>query len=128
MHIRIDYNSGEPILRQAIDQIKFMVVNGTLSPGDKLPSIRELAKMLKINPTTVSRIYTALEQEGIIVLRQGQGAFIASSQKGISLKAAKQTAARHAKTLLVEGLRAGLEFGQIQNIVEEEYKKIKCKK
>ena len=56
MFVHIDYNSGEPISRQVIAQIKWMIVSGALQPGDKLPSIRELARDLKINPTTVTRI------------------------------------------------------------------------
>ena len=51
-------------------------MSGKLAPGEKLPSIRGLARTLKINPTTVTRIYNDLAHQGIIVLRQGQGAFV----------------------------------------------------
>lgn len=92
--------------------------------GDKLPSIRELAKDLKINPTTVSRIYSELEHEGVIVLRQGQGAFIAEPLSQRASKDVVESLSNHARTLLVEGLRSGVDLKGILQIVEEEYKKI----
>jgi GntR family transcriptional regulator len=125
LYIRIDYNSGEPILRQVIAQIKLLIVSGSLRPGDKIPSIRELSKELHINPTTVSRIYNQLAQEGVLVLRQGQGAFIADQKKRLVTQETWERAAAHAKTLLVEGLRSGLLYEQILEILEAEYAKIK---
>jgi GntR family transcriptional regulator len=125
LYIRIDYNSGEPILRQVIAQIKLLIVSGSLRPGDKIPSIRELSKELHINPTTVSRIYNQLAQEGVLVLRQGQGAFIADQKKSRVTQETWERAAAHAKTLLVEGLRSGLLYEQILEILEAEYVKIK---
>lgn len=77
MFFHIDYNSSQPIYQQVIEQIKFTIVNGGLKPGERMPSIRELAKTLKINPTTAAKIYNELAHEGVLVLRQGQGAFVA---------------------------------------------------
>ena len=70
MFVHIDYSSGEPISHQAVAQIKWMVVSGKLKGGERLPSIRGFARALKINPTTVTRIYGELESSGIITLRQ----------------------------------------------------------
>ena len=125
MWLDIDYNSGEPICRQAVAQIKLMVVNGSLKPGDRLPSIRELSRDLRINPTTVSRIYNELCHEGVIALRQGQGAFVSGSASRLAPDEVQRIAARHARSLLVEGLRHGLSIAQIRKIVDEEYRRIK---
>ena len=103
MRIRIDYNSGEPICSQVAAQIKLMVVRGSLKPGDKLPSIRELSKTLKINPTTVSRIYNELSYLGIITLRQGQGAFVAKQETRLAPKEVEHLVSQLAQTMLVEG-------------------------
>ncbi len=124
MDIRINYNSGEPICDQAIAQIKFQVVSGELRTGDKLPSIRELAKTLKINPTTVSRIYSELANQGIITLRQGQGAFVSDMKVRLSPKEVKRLMHDHVRKTLVEGLRLGMNIEEIIGMIEAEHKKI----
>jgi GntR family transcriptional regulator len=128
MFIHIDYNSGEPINRQVIAQIKWKIVSGKLQPGDKLPSIRELARTLKINPTTVTRIYSDLAHNGIIVLRQGQGAFVSEQNVSLPDEEVARVVAEKARTLLVEGIRLGLRKKDIEAIINEEFKKIRTAK
>jgi GntR family transcriptional regulator len=127
MLIHIDYNSGEPIIHQVIGQIKWLVVGGRLQRGQKLPSIRDFARRLKINPTTVTRIYKELEHDGIIVLRQGQGAFVATNNRPTSKKEAKQVVKKKARKLFVEGLRMGLDKEEIDQVLNDEYEKIRAK-
>jgi GntR family transcriptional regulator len=76
MLLRIDLHSSEPIFGQLVFQVKARIARGELEPGDKLPSVRELAKDLAINPNTVARAYEALESEGVIVRKQGSGCFV----------------------------------------------------
>lgn len=121
MLLHIDYNSGEPICHQAVAQIKLLVVNGSLKRGDKLPSIRQLAKDLRINPTTVSRIYSQLAHEGVVTLRQGQGVFISDGALRLAPEERQRVLAKHARTLLVEGLRQGFTIQQIREVINEEY-------
>ena len=128
MFIHIDYNSGEPISRQIIAQIKWMIVSTRLQPGDKLPSIRELARTLKINPTTVTRIYNDLAHNGIITLRQGQGAFVSDRHVSLSEAEVDKIVAEKARALLVEGIRLGLRKRDIDAIMNEEYRKIRTAK
>ena len=125
MLLHIDYNSGEPISHQLIAQIKWMVVGGKLKAGDKLPSIRELARRLKINPTTVTRIYGELSGEDFITLRQGQGAFVSGKPPLLPPEEIERLVSEKARAMLVEGLRLGLGKGQIEQIVNEEFKKIR---
>jgi GntR family transcriptional regulator len=125
MFIHIDYNSGEPINRQVIAQIKWMIVSGQLQPGEKLPSIRELARTLKINPTTVTRIYNDLAHNGIITLRQGQGAFVSDGHVAVSDTEVSRIVGEKARALLVEGIRLGLRKREIDAIINEEFKKIR---
>ena len=125
MLLHIDYNSSEPISRQVADQIKLLVVNGRLRSGDRLPSIRELAGTLRINPTTVSRIYNQLGQEGVVTLRQGQGVFVARGLQRLAPEEVKRVVNGHARTLLVEGLRQGLSYREIRGIIKDEYCRIK---
>ena len=124
MRVHIDYNSSEPIYRQAVEQIKLMVVSGQLREGDRIPSIRELARELAINPTTAAKIYTELEHAGVLTLRQGQGAFIRNNPNLVAPKAARKIVADQAQRMIVEGLRLGLDGGAIQGIVGEELDRI----
>ena len=72
----MDYNSSLPIYLQAANSIKRDIVTGKLSPGEKLPSVRDLAVEYTINPNTVSRVYKELEQEGVCFTRRGMGTFV----------------------------------------------------
>ena len=79
MYININHNSGVPISEQIIDQIKYLAVSGALEGNQKIPSVRGLASQLKLNPTTVARVYRQLEAEEIIFTQRGKGTFIAQS-------------------------------------------------
>ena len=76
MNIVVNPKDGVPIYRQIIQQVKYLVASGRLSPGEELPPIRNLAKQLLINPNTVARAYRDLESEGIVVSRQGAGTMV----------------------------------------------------
>jgi len=74
--IQIDPKSGVPFYRQVIDQVKSAIATGLLGPGDKLPTVRQLAVDLSINPNTVSRAYTELELTGLVETHMGSGTFV----------------------------------------------------
>lgn len=83
MELVIDTKSGVPFYRQIIEQVKFGIARGELSPGDQLPTVRQLAVSLSINPNTVIRAYRELEIEGLLDTHQGSGTFISNSQPDI---------------------------------------------
>jgi GntR family transcriptional regulator len=72
----LDMHSGVPVYRQIVDQARGAVAAGSLSPGDQLPTVRQLAVDLEINPNTVVRAYRELEYDGLIETHQGTGTFI----------------------------------------------------
>ena len=74
----IDPKSALPIYRQIIEQIRRSVAAGLLAPGDQLPSVRDLASQLLVNPNTVARVYRDLERDGLLETRRGQGTYIAA--------------------------------------------------
>lgn len=76
MRISIDARSGVPFYRQIIEQVKFAIARGDLRPGDRLPTVRQLAVDLSINPNTVIRAYRQLEIEGVLDTQQGSGTFV----------------------------------------------------
>jgi GntR family transcriptional regulator len=77
---RLDLHSGVPVYRQLIDQVRGGIASGSLIAGDQLPTVRQLAVDLAINPNTVARAYRELELGGLLETHQGTGTFI-SAQK-----------------------------------------------
>jgi GntR family transcriptional regulator len=82
MKITLDLKSGLPIYLQIVEQVKHKIAAGELSVGEKLPTVRQLATELEINPNTVVKAYTELERTGIIESKQGVGTFI-KKEKGV---------------------------------------------
>jgi GntR family transcriptional regulator len=76
MFLRIDPGSGVPIYRQIMDGVRYSVASGAIAGGDRLPSVREMATTLGVNPTTIQKAYGELEHLGVIETRRGQGTFV----------------------------------------------------
>jgi GntR family transcriptional regulator len=74
---RLDAHSGVPVYRQLIDQVQAAVASGVLAAGDQLPTVRQVAVDLAINPNTVSRAYREMEIRGLLDTQQGTGTFVA---------------------------------------------------
>ena len=81
--IHLDYRDARPIYTQIIDGFKEQITSGVLQPGDKLPSVRELASGLAINPNTIQRAYRLLEFNGWIVTIPGKGCFVCDNEKQV---------------------------------------------
>jgi len=79
-NFHLDMHSGVPVYRQVVDQVRGAVAAGSLAAGDQLPTVRQLAVDLEINPNTVVRAYRELEYDGLLETHQGTGTFI-SGQK-----------------------------------------------
>lgn len=77
---RLDLKSGVPVYRQLIDQVLAAIASAILSPGDRLPTVRQVAVDLAINPNTVVRAYKELEIRGVVTTQQGTGTFISTQQ------------------------------------------------
>jgi len=74
---RLDAHSGVPVYRQLMDQVQAAIASGALAPADQLPTVRQVAVDLAINPNTVSRAYREMEIRGLLDTQQGTGTFIA---------------------------------------------------
>jgi len=84
MQFRIDNASDRPVYLQIIDQVKRDIALGRLAREERLPTVRQLAEQIAINPNTIAKAYRQLEQEGIIVTRAGAGAFVANLDSNLS--------------------------------------------
>src|SRR5258706_1823344 len=79
MLLHLNPASGVPLYLQLIEQVKHAIETGAMRAGEQLPSVRQMAEELLINPNTVARAYRELEHEGVIELKHGSGAFIRES-------------------------------------------------
>ena len=80
--LQLDYRDARPIYTQIVDGVREQIVTGILQQGDKLPSVRELACRLTINPNTIQRAYRELEMEGWIASVPGKGSFVCGIPSG----------------------------------------------
>ena len=76
MEVEYDPRSGLPIYEQIVDQVERQISKGELSPGDQLPTVRELAEQLEVNFNTVARAYRMLDEAGVISTQQGRGTYV----------------------------------------------------
>jgi GntR family transcriptional regulator len=79
MFLRVETSSGVPITRQIADQIRSYSVSGVLAPGDRLPSVRQLAKELAVNQNTILHVYERLTAEGLLERKQGDGTYVSQN-------------------------------------------------
>lgn len=77
MYISLDSKSGTPLYLQVKEQMRLSIATGVLQPGEQLPTVRDLAARLRINPNTIARVYRELQSEGLLASRQGSGTFVA---------------------------------------------------
>lgn len=112
--ITIDASSGLPIYVQIVNQIKTGIAMGRLLPEDPLPSVRQLATELTVNPNTVARAYLDLEYEGVIYKRQGAGTFVSSQGVEMSKNARRKVLSDLIEKALVEGVNLGLSEGELR--------------
>jgi len=84
VQIELDNSSGRPVYQQIVDRVKRDVALGKLTRDEKLPTVRELAAQLVINPNTIAKAFRQLEQEGVIVTRPGAGSFVARLDNSLS--------------------------------------------
>ena len=117
--LQVDTRSPTPIYDQIAAQVKQAVAGGTLSRGEALPSVRQLAVALRINPNTVARAYRELEAEGVVETRRGQGTFVAAEGRRIGVAARRRALAPGASRLASEAHALGIVRDELVEIVAD---------
>ena len=117
--IQISPGSSSPVYQQIVEQVGDAVARRTLQPGDKLPAVRRLAAELVVNPNTVARAYTLLEQSGLVTTKKGSGTFVSDPQHRHRDIANLNLLTERMDTLIARALNLGLSTDETRALFGE---------
>ena len=120
MFFQVDPANGVAIFDQVVRQVKFAVARGAIRPGNMVPSVRELAKELAINPNTVARAYQQLQSDGVLESVRGMGLEVAEGAAKLCRTERQKIVQGRVRQALLEALQSGLEPEELRQIVERE--------
>ncbi len=127
MLFHIDAHNGLAVYDQIVRQVKFAVADGAIRSGELVPSVRELARELAINPNTVARAYRELQDDGVLETVRGTGlAVAANARRQCQAERAKLIRAR-LKLVLDEAQHSGLEVTEIESLITSELEAVRRK-
>ena len=115
MKLILNNSSMQPIYEQILSQIKSQIMNGQLKETEMLPSVRGLAKEIKVSALTVKKAYDALEEEGFIVTVHGKGSYVACASQDLMLEEKK----KEVETELEQAIRKGKSCGMSETDLKE---------
>ncbi len=115
---KMKFTNDIPIYLQLIDKIKEQLIIGEFRSGDKMPSVREYSKKIKVNPTTIQRVYKELEMEGLIHTKRGMGSFITDDSKLI-LKMKTDIATKLTDNYIMKMSFIGLDIKKLQEFLKK---------
>lgn len=121
MFIRIESSSGVPITRQIADQIRNHSASGTIAPGDRLPSVRQLARDLAVNPNTILHVYERLTAEGLLERRHGDGTYLAQNLSAKSLRAQRELLVSEIDRLAHRAADMAVEPDEIHKLLDDSF-------
>ena len=119
MFLRIEKGSAVPISRQIADQIATLCASGSLSPGERLPSVRELARELAVNQNTILRVYERLCGEGLLEMRHGQGTFVGTRAHRHDLAAHRGRLVDELRQIVRQAVGLGLNSDELHELLAE---------
>lgn len=117
MLIRIEKGSAVPISSQIAEQIATLCASGKLAPGDRLSSVRELARELAVNQNTILRVYERLTRDGLLEMRHGQGTFVAEDSVGLTRAAHRKRLTEELRQLARQGVALGLDADDLHGLL-----------
>ena len=121
MQFQIEREGPIPVYTQIAEQIKRLIISGELQPGQQLPTVRQLAVDLSVNPNTVARAYVMLDQEGVISTQQGRGTFVAKRADKAGLVSMRHETLRSlVQSVVREALCLGYSAEEINRVFREQ--------
>ena len=124
---RVDPADSEPLFLQIVNSVKRAVATNRLRAGDRLPSVRELAKELVINPNTIAKAYQVLEAEGVTHSRRGAGTFVAERRVVLKADERRRRFAKALETSLADAVHLGLSPAEIRKIIDVALKRFQTR-
>jgi GntR family transcriptional regulator len=119
MQIHIAANDGLPIYLQIVNQVKYLVASGRLTPGEELPAIRVLAERLLINPNTVARAYRELETAGVVEKRRTAGTYVSDRGSPLARRERVKILTERVDALLAESRQMDIAFDDLVKLIEQ---------
>jgi GntR family transcriptional regulator len=119
MFLRIEKGSAVPISRQLANQIASHCASGNVRPGDRMPSVRELARELAVNQNTILRVYERLCGEGLLEMRHGLGTFVAARAKRGQLAVHRERLVDELRQLARQAVGLGLSADELHELLSE---------
>ena len=119
IEFRLDEHSGVPVYRQIIDQVMGGMATGSLQPGDQLPTVRQVAVDLAINPNTVQRAYREMEIRGVLETQQGTGTFISTQKIKRDEVERQRQLAQLVSDFVARAGAAGFSIGELLEAIHE---------
>ena len=118
MKLIINHSSMQPIYEQIVEQIKGMVMRGKLEENTPLPSVRGMAKDLKVSALTVKEAYDVLTEEGLIVTVHGKGSFVAFANQNVMLEEKRKEVEADLETAIRKGRSCGMSREELKQLFE----------
>ncbi len=123
MFLNLNPQSGLPLYRQMVQQLRERIASGQLPTGEQLPSVRELSAELHVNPLTVVKVYQLLERDGLVEVRRGQGTFVAAGSKPLSRAEQAKLIKPALDQLVSEAIHLGLSEPELQRLLRQTYER-----
>lgn len=123
--IQVNPGSSVPIYSQIIEQIKYLIASASIKVGDVLPSVRELALQLKVNPNTIVKAYKELEHEGILEIKHGSGAFVTEKIQAMRKNERKNIIMENIDKLVSQAIHLDINEDELRKIVSDRYREYK---
>lgn len=118
MNLIINHTSVQPIYEQIVNQVKQMIMHGELPEDTMLPSVRTLAKDLKVSALTVKKAYDLLEEEGFVVTVHGKGSFVSCANQSIQLEAKRREVEEEFEAAIRKGRSCGMTEQEIVELFD----------
>src|SRR5687767_12769750 len=119
MDIHISPQDGVPIYLQIVNQVKYLVAAGRLTPGEELPAIRVLAERLQVNPNTVARAYRELENAGVVEKRRTAGTYVSATGSPLARRERRKILIERIDALLAEARQLGIPTDEVIELLRQ---------
>jgi GntR family transcriptional regulator len=117
MQIHLSAADGVPIYAQIVNQVKYLIASGRLTPGEELPPIRVLAERLVVNPNTVARAYRELESAGVVEKRRTAGTYVSDLGSPLARRERLKILTERVDALLAEARQLGIDVEDVVDLI-----------